>query len=638
MSQSPLQNTWAVILCGGRGSRLGSLTDAVPKPLLNVHDKPILWYIFLTLYRQGFRRFIFPIGYKGELIEGFITQEFEGYDCMLRFVETGVDTRIAKRLQIATKIIPDQDNFFLLNGDTIFDFDIEGMYHYHLKKKALVTLTSVEIISPYGIIVEKDGSLFDFSRDRRVSHFSLDHDANIKGYVNAGLSWLNKDSLKLIDLESCENFEQDLYPKVISQGRAAHYKIFGSWFAIDTQKDLHTINLETETKQEIGKIMMEKKKNLASRYSYQTRYLEDIRVIKEKIMNQTIIPHQVEVQPGPDAGPLCWLRCPYCYGQTAKDTKERIPIKRYVEIMKQIADGGVKKIVFAGYATDPLNYRHIEDLHQVTLKYNQVFGFHTKALKVSERFTDQVTNASTSPMSYFSVSVDAGSNKVYNRVHGIPASEAGLYERVCANVRQISEKRNITGAPLDISATYLINGYNNAEDEVVKFIRDFRRAGVDLIRFTFPQVPRGYTAQEGDNNIPSRREVLEYMDRLRTVVENENSESCQVIILDLDGEYLAYRNARTLPCYARFIFPSIGFDGWLSHCSESAAPHFRKMALGNLNQTDFWDLFYNYSVEHFRNYMKKAMQKMELYNCKCDRKEHIVNDCVKQSGIFDDMS
>ena len=86
--------------------------------------------------------------------------------------------------------------------------------------------------------------------------------------------------------------------------------------------------------------------------------------------------------------------------------------------MDQIAEGGVNKIIFAGYATDPLNYVHIDELHYKTLLYNQIFGFHTKALKVSDKLISQITDKNIARLSYFSVSVDAGYNESYNKVHG----------------------------------------------------------------------------------------------------------------------------------------------------------------------------------------------------------------------------
>ena len=235
-SQSPIKNHWVIVLCGGRGSRLGSVTESIPKSLVLIHDKPIIWYTFLTLYKDGFRKFVFPLGYRGSMIEEFISKEFYSLDCKIRFIDTGEDTPISQRLHKVSNQIADEDDFFLINGDTFFDFDILGMYHFHRRKNALATLSSVKIISDYGILIEEGGQLKNFSREEEVSHFTLNRKKNARGYVNSGFVWLNKDALKLIDLENCKNFEQELFQKVIKMGRAAHFKIDGNWFSVDTKK------------------------------------------------------------------------------------------------------------------------------------------------------------------------------------------------------------------------------------------------------------------------------------------------------------------------------------------------------------------------------------------------------------------
>jgi hypothetical protein len=128
------------------------------------------------------------------------------------------------------------------------------------------------------------------------------------------------------------------------------------------------------------------------------------------------------------------------------------------------------------------------------------------------------------------------------------------------------------------------------------------------------------------------------MKRLRPLIEKENDNQCQILILDLDSTHNVYQVPRSLPCFARYIFPSIGFDGWLSHCSESAAPHFRGLAMGNLQEHDFWEVFYNYDVDSFKREINSACTKMNQLNCKCDRKEHAVNSRIKESGAFNDIT
>ena len=93
--------------------------------------------------------------------------------------------------------------------------------------------------------------------------------------------------------------------------------------------------------------------------------------------------------------------------------------------------------------------------------------------------------------------------------------------------------------------------------------------------------------------------------------------------------------SRTLPCFARWIFPSIGFDGYLGHCSEAAAPHFRSFALGNLNERNFWDVFYDYDPEKLPFTIRKAGVLMNKHDCRCDRKEHTVNKIMQNITKFE---
>ena len=97
---------WAVILCGGKGSRLGDITETTPKPLVQVHDKPIMWYTFWTLYDHGFRNFVLPLGYKGEIIDEYFRSISADTDSQVISIDTGLDTSIAHRMYQVSNYIP----------------------------------------------------------------------------------------------------------------------------------------------------------------------------------------------------------------------------------------------------------------------------------------------------------------------------------------------------------------------------------------------------------------------------------------------------------------------------------------------------------------------------------------------------
>lgn len=247
-----MDGKWAIILCGGRGSRLGSITDTVPKPLVEVHGKPVLWYTFWTLYNHGFRNFILPLGYKGEVIESYMAEITKGLFCNIICVDTGEDTSIAGRILKIQDCIPQDQDFFLLNSDTIFEFDIDAMLELHQAENALVTLSSVEVISTWGLITIDGDTIRGFDRQRKVRHLVSDTLPGMYGLVNSGLAWLNKRALGYVDLEACGDFESALYTRIIDMGRAAHFPIKGEWFPIDTPKDLRTINLAEEDRHGTG--------------------------------------------------------------------------------------------------------------------------------------------------------------------------------------------------------------------------------------------------------------------------------------------------------------------------------------------------------------------------------------------------
>ena len=372
-----------------------------------------------------------------------------------------------------------------------------------------------------------------------------------------------------------------------------------------------------------------KQKILESKYKFKTNYIDSFEVFKSNILKKKLLPYQVEFQAPPRGKKICWLECPYCYGLSAEDNKERLEKKRGIEILKQILERGVKKIIFAGYATDPLNCSYIEDLLDLTISHKAIFGFNTKALRVSDRFLEVLKSKKVINESYLSISVDAGSNETYNKIHNIK-SMSKMYDKVLSNVKslgQIKKNKNF-----DLSATYLVNIHSAKKYDYEKFINEFMDAGCNLLRFTFPQPPKDIKTDVGV--VPTQEEIFNYQKILEKFKEKYESPTCSILVIDADSEKNIYNKPRTTPCYSRYIFPTVGFDGWLYNCSQSSAPNFRSTALGDLNKYDFWELFYNYDEKNLEKYLINCNKKINQSGCRCDRKEHFVNSSVIESKIF----
>ncbi|MDC3382928.1 radical SAM protein [Candidatus Pelagibacter sp.] len=373
----------------------------------------------------------------------------------------------------------------------------------------------------------------------------------------------------------------------------------------------------------------DKQIELEKKYTFQTDYLKDINDFKKNLFEKKIIPYQVEFQPTPRGKKICWLECPYCYGLAADDNGERLDKERGLEILKQILDGGVRKIIFAGYATDPLNCSYIDDLLDLTISKNAVFGFNTKALKVSDKFCEVLKSNKLIESSYISLSVDAGSHETYNKIHAVKG-KARIYDNVLRNAKRLGDIRQKNY--FDLSAAYLVNIHSGNEYDCEKFINEFRDAGCNLLRFTFPQQPKGIKTEDGV--IPTEGEKNNYkniLEKLKTKYENSK---CSILVVDADTDHDIYDKPRTVPCYARYLFPTVGFDGWLYNCSQSSAPNFRSAALGDLNKKDFWDLYYDYDSNDFKNFVNTCAKKIGNSGCRCDRKEHVLNQKIIDEKII----
>ena len=152
----------AIILCGGRGTRLGALSKKIPKTLVKIHNKAILWFIINILKINKFNHFILPIGYKGQQIKKFIKKSFHKEN--IQIIDTGANTSISSRIHKVKKHIK-SENFLLLNGDAIFNFNINKIFKNHVKNKIKMTFISFGVMANFGTIGVNNRKVKDFRRN-----------------------------------------------------------------------------------------------------------------------------------------------------------------------------------------------------------------------------------------------------------------------------------------------------------------------------------------------------------------------------------------------------------------------------------------------------------------------------------------
>lgn len=244
----------AVILCGGKGTRLGILSKKLPKSLVLVKNKPIIWFILKMLKKNGFNHFILPIGYKGNLILKYINKSNQFRNYNIDVVNTGIDTTISHRIFKIKNFIKSSD-FLLLNGDAIFDFDLKKIFDDHIKSKnCFITFLGTYANLPYGTILVKKGLVHSFKRDivyDAVTKFFKG--TKILNHLYSGMAIIKSKSLSEKILKY-KNFELGFYPKMIKSKKCKFKSIDGFWRSIDSIKDLNQLN-NKDTKFIIDKVL-----------------------------------------------------------------------------------------------------------------------------------------------------------------------------------------------------------------------------------------------------------------------------------------------------------------------------------------------------------------------------------------------
>jgi glucose-1-phosphate cytidylyltransferase len=225
-AQAP--ETAVAILCGGRGTRLQERTHAIPKALVEIGGKPILWHVIRIYAAQGFRRFLLLTGHMGEMVAEFAVSECWPEPVEVESIDTGVDTptggrvaRVADRLRDGT--------FCLTYADGVADIDLSAQLAFHEREDALATMTVVRPYSQWGIAMIDDYErIKGFQEKPRLDY-----------WINGGFFCVEPAFLDY--LEETSVLERDPIERVAAEGRLAAFRHHGFWDCMDTYKDAVTL-------------------------------------------------------------------------------------------------------------------------------------------------------------------------------------------------------------------------------------------------------------------------------------------------------------------------------------------------------------------------------------------------------------
>lgn len=214
-----------IILAGGLGTRISEETDFIPKPMIKIGNKPILWHIMKYYSIYGFSKFIICGGYKVEVIKKYFKKlKKKNKFWNIKIINTGKNSNTGERLRKVQKYI--DDTFCLTYGDGLSNVNLNKLINFHKKNKSIATLTSVKPPPHFGKIVFKGNKVVKF----------IEKDQKKEDWINGGFFVCNKEIFNYFNKKNMI-FESDILSVLAKKRKLAAYKHFKFWHCMDNLRD-----------------------------------------------------------------------------------------------------------------------------------------------------------------------------------------------------------------------------------------------------------------------------------------------------------------------------------------------------------------------------------------------------------------
>jgi len=244
-----------VLFCGGLGTRLREYSETVPKPMVPIGYRPILWHVMKYYAHYGHRDFILCLGYKADVIKNYfrhydecVSNDFvlsEGGknvellnsdidDWRITFVDTGINSNIGMRLKAVEKHLQNEEVFLANYTDGLSDVNLQALVEKFLKSRKLACFVSVKPKASFHMItLDEEGTVK-----------SIEHIAKSGARINGGFFVLRREIFQC--LSEGEELVEEPFRRLIAAGQLLSYSHNGFWACMDTFKemqeleDLHT--------------------------------------------------------------------------------------------------------------------------------------------------------------------------------------------------------------------------------------------------------------------------------------------------------------------------------------------------------------------------------------------------------------
>ena len=242
-----------VILCGGRGERLGEHGVQVPKALIDIGGRPVIWHLLKLYEHHGLKDFILCLGYLGDQIKRYfldhhwlhsdLTLETDDSGAVqlhkhrvgaeqwrVTLADTGLDTNTGGRIQRIQPYLGDDDVFCVTYGDGLADIDLRALINFHRAHGRIGTLTAVQPRSSFGLIkLDADGAVTAFE-EKPV----------LKEWINGGFFVFHRRLFEFLEEDSV--LEKAPLERLARERQLMAYRHAGFWKCMDTYKDNVELN------------------------------------------------------------------------------------------------------------------------------------------------------------------------------------------------------------------------------------------------------------------------------------------------------------------------------------------------------------------------------------------------------------
>jgi len=234
-----------VILAGGYGTRLSEYTESIPKPMVTIGGRPILWHIMNTYAGFGHNDFYLALGYKAEVIKEYFlhyknlnvdftinlssgdikSHQNDEIDWKVSLVKTGIDSMTGGRLKRMQKYIGNE-TFMLTYGDGLSNIDIEALLKFHRSHGKMVTVTAVHPLARFGELEISKDQVTSFQEKPQTS----------QGWINGGYFVIEPEFFDLIECDDVI-LEKEPLETVAKNGELMAFHHNGFWQCMDTKRD-----------------------------------------------------------------------------------------------------------------------------------------------------------------------------------------------------------------------------------------------------------------------------------------------------------------------------------------------------------------------------------------------------------------